>query len=835
MELRRSWPDRLRSRPALLAALASGLLALLLWLAFKTLIGQPPWTHDAKLLGDLGNQSLPFMSYYRDVLTGRANGNFLFAWGMSYGQSFWATFAQYLGNPFYLVSLAFPRTSVPDALFTAQILTGTAAAVAMSAALSQLRRGHLTANVALSTAWGLNAFACLEGSVHPYWVIGSVSLPLLVTSATWVARRSAARWFIPPLVGVLLFANFYTTYMATIGAGIAVLALMVSNPERWPAPVRTLLSWAGLAALGALMAAITIVPTYLAVQQSAETRPATFDRGLLKNWVAALLPGTDTLNRAPNLSPGIALLSLACAALVAAALSGHLRRAATWTVTLALVVLSIAVAPTSLVWHGGDVPDGNFFRQAWVVTALLVLALWDLLPAALEAGRPARIAGAAVAVGVLAPLVLWAGPRAAGANPALVPLALVLVLAGGLVALTARKGRLWWQGVLVVLVAVEVLVGHVTAYQTLQTRYSRLLTSTAFLATQGPQIDRGLQVGQGPSAGLAVPTYRSTNGPLLLGGTGMVGYSTMVPLALAHTMEAYGASSEGAGRRLLGPGNPLEDAVFGLTTSQVTTRTQARWVAPSAPTPLSADATSYDAYRDLLGPDVVQPVTAPAPGTLATVRCAADKPSLYADGRLFRGRLEVAGVPVQLPPQNLWRGHLLRISTEATAGLPLRVTPAARTAATVPRLFCAPAAPAQIGEAAQISRQGSSFSVPARPAGTAADLFVPTSFTNEWHCETAGRTDQTYQRAGLLVVRPAAAGGVSCSFVPVGWRIGLAVSGVAVLVWLALLAVVVLRRRRRASSGLASGVDEDEAPVGPEPQHGADAESQQAGGVVAGH
>ena len=96
----------------LTAALAS-LTAGAVWLAFKVIIGQAPWSSQVSLLGDMGNQSAPLLAYFRDVLTGRANGDLIFAWGMSYGQSFWGDFAYYLANPLNLLVVAFPGPTCP--------------------------------------------------------------------------------------------------------------------------------------------------------------------------------------------------------------------------------------------------------------------------------------------------------------------------------------------------------------------------------------------------------------------------------------------------------------------------------------------------------------------------------------------------------------------------------------------------------------------------------------------------------------------------------------------------------------------------------------------------
>ena len=58
-----------------------------------------------------------------------------------------------------------------------------------------------------------------------------------------------------------------------------------------------------------------------------------------------------------------------------------------WAALLGLTLASIALPPTALLWHGGDVPDGNSFRQAWVVAGIVTVS--DLLD--FIARKPLRV------------------------------------------------------------------------------------------------------------------------------------------------------------------------------------------------------------------------------------------------------------------------------------------------------------------------------------------------------------------------------------------------------------------------------------------------------------
>ncbi|QGN56999.1 YfhO family protein [Nostocoides sp. HKS02] len=231
----------------LLTPLVAALVTGLLWSLASLLEDRPPWGGQDRVLGDLGNQSIPFLAYYRDVLTGHADGNLQFAWGMGYGQSFGPTFTMYLSNPLNVVVVLFPRLAMPTAIATVTILTAMAGAATMTLLLQRLRPGTPVLAIALGAAYATSQYAVNDASYQPMWLVGGAALPLMVYSALWVRERRRVAWLTPLLFFVCWYSNFYTSWMATLASGLIVCAMIVAQPSEWPRPWLTLARWAGLA------------------------------------------------------------------------------------------------------------------------------------------------------------------------------------------------------------------------------------------------------------------------------------------------------------------------------------------------------------------------------------------------------------------------------------------------------------------------------------------------------------------------------------------------------------------------------------------------------------
>ncbi|MER7519027.1 YfhO family protein [Streptomyces sp. NPDC126499] len=748
-----------------------------------------PFGPHRRSVNDLGNQFLPFHSRLWDLLHGRADGGLLLNWQSGWGTSFLPDLGTYLTSPFAPLVALFPRADLAYALYAITVLKMAAAAAAMACALPRTRPGVWWGAGLLGAAYGLCGWALLEAVYNPMWMDGLIAFPLLCLVGVWV--REGRRPLLGPLVvAACWLANFYTAYMATLGAA---LVLLVSVPHGRDL-VRVLVRGAVTVLLGIGLAAPLLVPVFLGTRHA--------HPGVVRDFAAA--SGPDLAARLMPVTYGFSTPALfVCTAVPVLAASllfrpGPRRTEWRWPALAVAVALSLQWGPTHLVWHVFATPNGSPYRQTFVLAGVLVLAAW----AALADGLPDRRAllGGAGVVGLLGLGALGSGQATVWGGA---------LFAAGLAVLFVRRGRL------AVLLLVGVLVAQAaatTAYGDRE-RLRRLDDYPAWSAADGRLAD-ALAEADG------WPAYRTDSGrphttanePMTLGGQGGAYYSSLTPDVLTRTMAALGAGWTSRGRNLQSLDNPVTDALFAVGARRrdgALVRTGPALplvtVRPSGPGPAYGPS-PFRNQELLLGARVYEP-----PGPTGACRVGTEAflwaPDVTGTARLGPVTVRLRG---ELPR---WRAALVSLGVQRVPGLRPEIPAEAASAAGGVELACLDhgrlrTAVAALRAAAPAKIRVTSTGVHAllRP-GTTGTLVLSAPRIAGWTCD--GRPASSYGGLVAAPVRPGARE-VSCAFRPPGLRAGLAAGGAA-LVLLAVWVGLTARRRSRDGGG---GGGEGEGDVG---------------------
>ncbi|MER8045352.1 YfhO family protein [Streptomyces sp. NPDC094032] len=769
---------------------AAGLAALLTVLsvvAGDVVASTFPFGRHRRAVNDLANQFLPFHAHLWDLLHGRADGGLLLNWQSGWGSSFLPDLGTYLTSPFAPLVALFPRADLAYALYGITLMKMAAASAAMAWTLLRIRPGVWWAAGLLGAAYGLCGWALLEAVYNPMWMDGLIAFPLLCLVGVWV--REGRR----PLLGTLVVAvcwtaNFYTAYMATIGAA---LVLLVTAP-RW----RVLLRGAVTVLLGVALSAPLLLPIFLGTRYAYP--------GVVRDFAAA--DGSDLAARLMPATYGFATPALfvftAVPVLAAALLFAPGRRPEwRWPALATAVLLSFQWAPTHLVWHAFATPNGSPYRQTFVLTGVLVLAAWH----AVADGLPERRAllGGAGLVAVLA-LAALGSEQATGWGWAL--------FAAGLAApFAVRRGRP--AAAVAVLAAVLVAQAAATTANGDQERLARLDDYPAWNAADTRR-----------AAALAEadgwPAYRTDSGrpqvtgnePMYLGGQGAAYYSSLTPDVLTHTLQALGGGWTSRGRNLQSLDNPVTDALFAVG---------ARWrdgavvrTGPTAPLvtvrpPGPPPAYGRSPFRNqelLLGARVYEP---PAPGGACR---PGTETFLWAPD--FTGTARLGDRTVKLRGQlQKWRATLTSLGVQTVPGARPVLTGHGHHG----ELACLDRTRLAIAVAAlrataptTITVTSTGFRATLRP-GTRGTVVLAAPRIAGWRCE--GRPADAY--GGLVAVPAAGRAEVSCAFRPPGLRAGLAAGGAAALLlalWVTWTATVSARAAARTSRPLPSAPSSTDSP-----------------------
>ncbi|MFD3719484.1 YfhO family protein [Streptomyces sp. NPDC058674] len=772
--------------------------------------GAYPFGATGRALNDQANQYVPFHRALWDLVHGHAAGDLLFTWHGGFGQQFLSDYHTYLGNPFSWTAVLVPRAHVDLAVFAVTPVTmGTAAAV-MTVYLGRLHPGPWWQRGVLGACYGLCGWALSDASYIPMWLWGLVALPLLGIAAQWCLE--GRRWpGAALLVALAWYGNFYTAMMATTAAcvllGVRLLTLDAPAPGQ-----RLRAAWRAATAAGTGIALTLplLLPSFLSSGAAQPTRAGAFDPVRIDVFLAGLLPATHLWGGRPRLY--IASLGLILAGAFVLNTSIARRTRLVWTGAALLVAASFQFPPTQYAWHGLAVPNGNPYREAFVLSGMLVVLAWLSLA---HRPRPLHLALAA-GLPAAAAFVLrrtddfggWTWPAVLGGG-ALSLLSLVLLSLG--------ERRRFLVPAAAALMAAVVFAESTAAAVNADARRARERWAKP-AATSNRSITNHFAAVRAVDGWPAHRTdsgapQTSYNDALALRAQGPQYYSSYLPAATYQALEPLGYGYKNDGRTLFGADNPVLDAIFSIGArvrpgSAPGTWTAVRFPAPPLVTVRSAPYTSphppdsvYARQETLLGATVYEvPRTAragTAGGQRLTARCAPGSeafwysPDLYgtvsAGGReqplngSATGVTPLGGVPAS--------GRVdVRVRTRARGGpvgaFPLGCLDRPALDRAVARLTATGATGVETGG------HTVEATLPAGATGTA--VFAMTAVPG-WRCSAPAGSFH-----GLVSV-PLSPGTrkVACTFTPRGLTPGLAAGALALLV-LASTALTSLRRRRRA-------------------------------------
>nr|WSX51536.1 YfhO family protein [Streptomyces sp. NBC_00974] len=779
-------PHRSPRRTSLLGSALGSLVATVAVCAGDAVARVFPYGPRHRSVNDLGNQFVPFHARLWDLLHGRAEGGLLLNWQSGYGTSFLPDFGTYLTSPFAVLVGLFPRQDIDLAVYVVTVLKTAAAAAAMAWLLRTQRRGPWWAAGLLGASYALCGWSVIEASYNPMWLDGLIAFPLLCLTGEWAlrSRRPAAAAVV---VAVCWTANFYTAYMATLGALLVLLVRVVLAREGARTRLRVLARAALSSVLGVALSAPVLLPLFLSSKQAYPGWFKPFRPVPAPDLLARLLPATYSFS-SPALFIGTGTLLLVAALPFHRAVAGRTRLC--WAGLVLLVLLSFQWRTTHLAWHLFATPNGSPYRQTFVLAGIVVIAAW----AGLSAGVPGprALAGGA---GVLAAVLL------AASGSGLATAWGSALFGGGL----ALSGAAWWalRRPRLVFPAAGALVLVLLAQAAATTAYGEKgkLAGLDDYPPWGPAHTARAEALAGAGGW---PAYRTDagrpaltgNDPILLGGEGGAYYSSHTPDLFTRTMVALGAGWTSRGRNVQSLDNPVTDAVFAVGARLRPDGTVARaevpplvTTRPPGPEPVFG-ASPFANQELLLGARVYEDPLAPgvcragteaflwAPEYNATAR--------LADGPAFRLNANPPRNRAAMQPMGVSHGPASELVFDAGAPAHWQLSCLDRSLLT--------AAVARLRATAALSLEVSSSSVRATlPPGSRGTAVLSAPAIAGWTCNGRPATG----RLGLVAVPlDGDTTTLACAFRPPGLTAGAAVAGAA----LAALAAL-LRTGRNGRSG----------------------------------
>ncbi|MEU4193543.1 YfhO family protein [Kribbella sp. NPDC026611] len=816
-----------RRRSAVLPAVVAGVMVAAVFAASGIIRGTFPFGSSSRSTNDLGTQYIPFFAHLWDVVHGQAQGDLFFNWQSAFGVGFLADLGVDLGSPLSLLVALFPRDQIDLAVYIITTLKLSLAAAAMATLLLKMHRGPRWVAAILGLSYGVCGWALDDGAYVPMWLDGLIALPMYFLVAEWSLRRQH-RVLSVLVVAVFWLSNFYTAYMATIGAGLYLIArLLTSNEFGWWHRLQALVRHGVSFVLGMALVAPILLPIITTNDAATPSPSGVFRPSALDIFLSRLLPLSEGVGRTASLYVGTVALLLA--------LTLPFNRFVpwvtkiVWVITTAAVALSFRWAPTQSMWHGFDTPNGSQYREAFVLCGVIVVIAWISVAHRL----PGPIA-LVLAAGLLAVIVVLSDGSPLLTEHWLTPLitsGAVVVVAFGIIWILRR-----FPATRRLRLPVAVAFGLVLLVVGLETTWSAVVVdeyrSKSLGASAGPWDDRQQARYDAIRAAGDWPSYRTDpgtsvvpNDPILLGGQGAGLYSSLLPYSLNKTFTGLGFGWSGYGRANHSLDNPVTDAIFSVGARMRLIGDGVPQITKSEAPPLITvrrnlgDSNTPDAYtaqERLLGYTVYQVPdykgTRFASGDVRLVsRCEAGT-TAYLHMPRVEGRARLEGgdwhdLGATRRPGINTRSSMVGLGTVPANGVirievnfgedPQGIPPHGAIGCLNHQALGK--AVRRLRESGATDVQAGGHSIRAKlPTGSKGWAVLAVPKLPGWTCKVGNGKAQTPRDFGGLMAVPLTGDPqqIACSYTPPGLRRGLAAAGAAAVLLLGIVLIGAARRRR---------------------------------------
>ncbi|NMD68805.1 YfhO family protein [Bacillus sp. DNRA2] len=318
---------------------------------------------------DLPAQIILFYSHLYDVFRGQES--ILFTWNYGMGINFWATFCYYLSSPLSFLIVFFPRDLIPQAVIMIYLIKLGLASLFMSVMLRKLYDINDMKAIVFSISYSLMSFS-ITYYFLPMWIDAIYLLPLLILSVHFILKENKYKLFLITLT-ILFFSNFYISYITGIFIFLYFVKEMYLGDFSKKEVFQKCKIFFTSVFLAASFSMVMILPTYLQLKSNSYSNS---DHALMGFGInpldiyQKLFIGTTELQ---NLSLYVGLIVLLLVPLYFFNKKYPLRERIADLLLLSFLLISIASNLLIYIWHVFEMPNGAFYRFAFLISFYLIL------------------------------------------------------------------------------------------------------------------------------------------------------------------------------------------------------------------------------------------------------------------------------------------------------------------------------------------------------------------------------------------------------------------------------------------------------------------------------
>ena len=377
-----------------------------------------PFGNNSVLMLDLQAQYIYYYEEIRSLLT--EGGSFLYSWKRTLGGEFMGIVAYYGASLYNLIFAIFPKNMTADAMMFINLMKIGSMGLTFGIYIHKTRKPGEMKTLALSCMYALCAYAVVQ-TLDPMWLDALVYLPLMILGLEALIKERKILLYIISL-SLIILANYYIGYMVCIFTFIYFCYYYFINRaeliKKYPAKegkfLRRATSCCGVRTFTRMALATAVVLMICMFMLLAALYSLSFGKNSFQNtnWVFALrfdfieilnkmlIGSYDTVR--PEGLPMIysGMLALIGLPMFYMAPSVKPAKKIGATVVLLVLILSFAINPADLVWHGFNLPNWLNFRYSFVFSFFVVSLTADALVDAknIKIGNVAAVGGVLLAL-----------------------------------------------------------------------------------------------------------------------------------------------------------------------------------------------------------------------------------------------------------------------------------------------------------------------------------------------------------------------------------------------------------------------------------------------------
>ena len=341
-----------------------------------------PFGDRGILIIDSLHQYLPFFTEFHEKLVNSESLRYSFGGGL--GINFWATFAYYFASPLNFLIVLFPTSMMMEAMALLVVLKIGLSGGLFSYYLSRRNKDRNYTPILFGCMFALSNFM-IGYYFNLMWLDSIAVLPLVMIGIEQITEGKSGKVFAASL-SFALFSNYYIGFMLCVFSCLYFLMLWcIKRKESIKKFFRSCVNF-GWYALSGGIAAIVLVPAYMALGMTESTSGNTFPEQIkmytglfsqLTQHFAAVEPITIADTQVGlNAYCGVLVMIL----VILYALDKHisLKKRIGYLVLTAFLYVSFDVNVLNYIWHGFHTQNGLPNRFAFIYIAMLLVISYDV-------------------------------------------------------------------------------------------------------------------------------------------------------------------------------------------------------------------------------------------------------------------------------------------------------------------------------------------------------------------------------------------------------------------------------------------------------------------------